>query len=80
VSPGRHETGSGPPADKPWARTSERHVWRAYKNGLMLTVTRIGANHWVAVVEGEGVTGRSPALATWLAARRWADKRAGGAS
>jgi hypothetical protein len=46
----------------------------------MLTVTRIGANHWVAVVEGEGVTGRSPALATWLAARRWADKRAGGAS
>ena len=50
------------------------------KNGLMLTVTRIGANHWVAVVVGEGVTGRSPALATWLAARRWADKRAGGAS
>ena len=56
VSPrGRHAAGSGPPADPAWARTSDRRVWRAYKNGLMLTVTRIGANHWVAVVEGQRV-------------------------
>jgi len=55
-------------------------VWRAHKNGLMLTVTRIGANHWVATVEGEGICERSPALATRLAAQRWADSRAGGAS
>ena len=54
---GRHAARSGQPEDEPWARTSDRHVWRAYKNGLMLTVTRIGANHWVAVVEGEGPPG-----------------------
>ena len=76
----RHEAGAGPPEDSPWARTSDRHVWRAYKNGLMLTVTGIGANHWVAVVEGEGGYERSPAIATRLAAQRWADIRAGGTS
>jgi hypothetical protein len=80
MSRGRHEAGAGPPEDSPWARTSDRHVWRAYKNGLMLTVTRIGVDHWVAVVEGKGVTERSRALATRLAAQRWADGRAGGAS
>jgi hypothetical protein len=56
MSRGRHEAGAGA-GDSPWARTSDRHVSRVYKNGLMLTVTRIGANHWVAVVGGEGVPG-----------------------
>jgi len=29
------------PGDEPWARTSDRNVWRACKGGLVLTVTRI---------------------------------------
>ena len=51
-------------------------MWRAYKGGLVLTVTRLAANGWQAVAEGKGVTERSPALATRLAAQRWADSRA----
>ena len=27
--------------DEPWARTSDRRVWRAYRNALVLTVTRL---------------------------------------
>jgi hypothetical protein len=77
---GRHEARSGPPGDSPWARTSSRHVWRAYKGGLVLTVSFQAPDHWVATVEGKGVTGRSRALATRLAAQRWADSRAGSAS
>ena len=77
---GRHEAGAGRPADEPWARTSDRAVWRAYRNGLVLTVTRLAGEGWLAAVEGEGVTERSPApLPTRLAAQRWADSRAGGA-
>jgi hypothetical protein len=34
---------------------------------------------WQAVVEGPGVTERSPAQATRVAAQRWADSRAGAA-
>jgi len=76
---GRHEAGAGRAADEPWARTSDRAVWRAYKNGLVLTVTRLAGDGWLAMVEGEGVTERSPApLRTRLAAKRWADSRAGG--
>ena len=52
---GRHEAGSGPPGDEPWARTSDRHVWRAYKRGLVLTVSFQAQDHWVATVEGEGI-------------------------
>ena len=80
VSPrGRHEAGAGRPGDEPWARTSDRSTWRAYKRGLMLTVTRLAGDGWMAIVEGENVTERSPVLATRLAAQRWADSRAGGA-
>ena len=69
------------PADEPWARTSDRAVWRAYKGGLVLTVTRLAdGSGWPATVESPGVTERSPApLPTRLAAQRWADSRAGGA-
>ena len=78
--PGRHAAGNQP-ADQPWARTSDRAVWRAYKSGLMLTVTHIvGASGWVAEVEGPGVSERSDVFATRLQAQRWADDRAGGAS
>ena len=42
--------------------------------------TATEANGWQAVAEGKGVTERSPALATRLAAQRRADSRAGGAS
>jgi len=81
VSPrGRHAPKPGGPADEPWARTSDRSVWRAYKSGLVLTVTRLIGGGWQAVIEGPGVTERSPVLATRLAAQRWADSRAGGAS
>ncbi len=59
---GRHAAGSGPPGDEPWARTSDRRVWRAYKSGLVLTVSFQAQNHWVATVEGEGIYGRSPAI------------------
>lgn len=56
-------------------------MWRAYKSGLMLTVTHIvGASGWVAEVEGPGVSERSDVFATRLQAQRWADDRAGGAS
>ena len=76
----RHEAGAGRPADEPWARTSDRAVWRAYKGGLVLTVTRLIGEGWQAVVEGEGVTERSPApLPTRPRAQAWCDNRAGGA-
>ena len=36
--------------DEPWARTSDRNVWRAYKGGLVLTVTRVAdGSGWQAV-------------------------------
>ena len=37
------------PGDEPWARTSDRNVWRACKGGLVLTVTRIAdGSGWAA--------------------------------
>ena len=61
-------------------RTSDRAVWRAYKGGLVLTVTRLIGDGWLAMVEGEGVTERSPVpLPTRLRAQAWCDNRAGGA-
>jgi hypothetical protein len=78
--PGRHAAGQQP-ADEPWARTSDRSVWRAYNNGLALTVTHIvGARGLVAEVEGPGACERSDPFDTRLQAQRWADDRAGGAS
>jgi len=69
------------PADEPWARTSDRSVWRARKSGLVLTVTHlVGARGWVAEVEGPGVSERSDVFDTRLQAQRWADDRTGGAS
>ena len=76
---GRHERSAACPADEPWTRTSDRSVWRAYKNGLVLTVTRLTVDGWRTDVEGPGITERSPVMATRLAAQRWADSRAGGA-
>jgi hypothetical protein len=79
-APGRH-AGCQQSADEPWARTSDRKVWRAYKGGLVLTVTRVAdGGGWQATVESPNVTERSPAsLPTRLAAQQWADDRAGGA-
>ena len=77
--PGRHAAGQQP-ADESWARSSEPSTWRACKNGFVLTVTRVIGGGWQALVEGPGVTERSPApLQTRLAAQRWADSHAGGA-
>jgi hypothetical protein len=79
--PGRHAAGQQP-TDEPWARTSDRNVWRAYRAGLVLTVTRVadGAG-WQATVESPKDTERSPApLPTRIAAQSWCDNRAGGAS
>jgi hypothetical protein len=74
VSPrGRHEPGrlaaGQESADEPWARTSDRNVWRAYKGGLVLTVTRVAdGSGWQATVESPNVAERSPApLPTRLA-------------
>jgi hypothetical protein len=79
-TPGWHAAGQQP-ADQPWARTSDRAVWRAYRNGLTLTVTHVvGARGWVAVVEGPGVCERSNPFPTRLQAQHWADDQAGGAS
>jgi hypothetical protein len=78
-APGRHEAGQQP-ADQPWARTSDRSVWRAYKSGLTLTVTHLVTGGWQADIEGPGVTTRSPVLGSRGAAQAWADDRARGAS
>ena len=75
---GRHAAGADRPGDEPWARTSDRSVWRAYKGGLTLTVTRLVGGGFQAVVEGPGVTERSQVKPTRLDAQRWADSRAGG--
>ena len=75
-----HAAGAARPGDEPWARTSDRSTWRAYKGGLVLTVSRLAGGGWQAVVESGNVTERSPApLPTRLAAQRWAESRAGGA-
>jgi hypothetical protein len=74
----RHAAG-GPPADEPWARTSDRSVWRAYKNGLTLTVTHIIGGGWVAEVEGPGVSEQSDPFDAMALAQHWADDQAGGA-
>ena len=68
------------PTDEPWARTSDRNVWQAYKAGLVLTVTHLVAGGWQAVIEGPGVDRRSPVLESRGAAQAWADDRARGAS
>ena len=77
---GRHAAGQDP-ADEPWARTSDRSTWRAYKGGLVLTVTRVAdGSGWTATVESPNTTEHSPApLPTRLAAQQWADSHAGGA-
>ena len=82
VSPrGRHAAGSGQPEDEPWTRTPDRAVWRAYKRGLVVTVTRLAGGGWQATVEGPGVTERSPMpFRTRERAQAWADNRAGGPS
>jgi len=77
---GRHAAGAGRPGDEPWTRTSDRSVWRAYKSGLVLTVTNVIGGGWQAVVEGPGVTERSQVKPTRLEAQQWADNRAGGVS
>ena len=55
----------------------DRNVWRAYKAGLVRTVTRVAdGSGWTAVVEGPNITERSPApLPTRIAAQRWAANR-----
>ena len=63
-----------------WERTADRAVWRASRNGLLLTVSRLAGGGWQATAESPNVTERSPVLATRLAAQRWADSRAGDAS
>jgi hypothetical protein len=68
------------PAGEPWARTPDRDTWRAVKNGLVLTVTHLAAGGWQAVIDGPGVTRRSPVLGSRGAAQAWADDRARGAS
>jgi hypothetical protein len=77
--PRRHAEGRQP-ADQPWARTSDRSVWRAYKHGLVLTVTHLVTGGWQADIEGPSVTRRSPVLGSRSAAQAWADDRARGAS
>ncbi len=79
MSRGRHAAGQQP-ADEPWARTSDRNVWKAYRHGYLLTVGRRIGGDWVAEVEGPGVSERSDGFGTRLQAQRWADSRAGGAS
>jgi hypothetical protein len=74
-----HFPGSaGRPEDAPWTRTPDRAVWRAYKGGLVLTVTRLAGGGWQATVEGPGITERSPMpFRTRKHAQAWADNRAG---
>ena len=77
---GRRAAGSALPGDEPWRRTSDRAVWRAYKGGLVLTLTRLAGGGWQATIEGPGVTERSPMpFRTRKGAQAWAYNRAGGA-
>jgi hypothetical protein len=68
------------PGNEPWARTSDRNVWRAYRNGLTLTVTHLAGGGWQADIKGPGVERRSPVLGSRGTAQAWADDRARGAS
>jgi hypothetical protein len=52
-------------------------VWRAYKSGLTLTVTRLDAGGWQADIEGPGVARQSPLLGSRGTAEAWADYGAG---
>ena len=75
---GRHEAGCGP-ASGLWVGQDiqDRACWRAYRNGLLLTVTRRAHEHWIAIVEcGDVIVGRSPVIATRLACQQWADNLA----
>jgi hypothetical protein len=77
MSPGRHAAGPGQPADEPWARTGDRHVWRAYRDGCVLTVCRRAHECWIAEAERAGTTERAPApFRTRLAAQAWAEQAA----
>lgn len=75
---------SGPacrPEDEQWTRTPDRAVWRTYRGGLVLIVTRLAGGGWQATVEGPGVAERSPMpFRTRKRAQAWADNRAGGPS
>jgi hypothetical protein len=73
---GKHEEGRQP-ADQPWAPAGDRDAWRAYKRGLVLTVTHLVTGGWQADIEGPGVTRRSPLLGSRGAAQAWAEDRAG---
>jgi hypothetical protein len=75
---GRNTPGQQP--NQPWTRTGDRDVWKAYKNGLTLTVTRLVTGGFQADIEGPGVTKRSPLLGSRGAAQAWAEDRARGAS
>jgi hypothetical protein len=67
-----------PAADEPWRRTSNAGKWRAYRNGFALTVTRVAfGDGFQALVEGPGVTDRSPIVGSLAAVQEWADNRAG---
>ena len=44
----------------------DRNVWRAYKNGLVLTVTRLAVGQWQGLAEGGGIAEQ---LATRLVRR-----------
>jgi hypothetical protein len=44
----------------------------------VLTVTRLAVERWQAVAEREDTTGRSPVIATRLAAQAWAERQTGG--
>jgi len=79
---GKHAAGASRPGDEPWARTSDRSTWRAYRGGLVLTVTRAAdGSGWQATVEGPNTVERSAApFAARKAAQSWCENRAGGAS
>jgi hypothetical protein len=74
---GRHAAGPGQPADEPWAQTSDRACWRAFRSGYVLTVTRRAAECWIADIEGKGVVDRAPSpFRTRSAAQVWAETAA----
>jgi hypothetical protein len=54
-------------------------VWRASKNGLVLTVTKAIGGGWHPVVEGPGVTRHGPVVEARVTAQRWAEDQARGA-
>jgi hypothetical protein len=73
---GRHEAGKQP-AGQAWTYSPGLGGWRAYRGGLVLTVSRLSGGGYRAEVDGPDVQERADAFDTRLSAQEWCERRAG---